>query len=468
MRSKSSFRDPNAHVFQFEDQIFRGLKGPAAVRTRDFLNSKLYQKWNGKALIGTKILAGGSLPPLPNEILGDYDLWLEHQKIDLISYPAEWTFGTLKRAACFYLDLCIEAITHGFFFKDASAYNIQFIGSKPVFIDLPSIEAYTEGAPWIAYKQFCEQFLAPLAINSFAGIEHNQFFRSNVDGLDLKTAQRLLPLSSYFSPTLLGHMHLHAWALKKATSERFQEKKTQIKSVPRKNLLAMLHSLKRFLDKLEPKDQTYWSAYSGCNSYSTLTEQNKHKRVHEFCARLAGKSLIDLGCNSGEFSMTASRAGVRNIVGIDIDGLALDAAYSRMQASKSKFSGLQLDALNPTPAAGWRNTERSVIWDRITKSDGLICLAFMHHICIGRNVPIDMFLDLLFSLSNRVLIEFVPKEDPMCQGLLAHREDIFNDYSIKHFQECLEEKASIINVYQLKDSERVLFETKSRIKYANP
>ena len=149
---------------------------------------------------------------------------------------------------------------------------------------------------------------------------------------------------------------------------------------------------------------------------------------------------------------------MKNIIGIDIDGGALDAAYSRMQASESRFCGLQLDALNPTPATGWRNTERSVIWDRISKSDGVICLAFIHHICIGRNVPIDMFLDLLFSLSDRILIEFVPKEDPMCQGLLAHREDVFHDYSINHFQKALENRASIINVSPLVDSGRVLFE----------
>ena len=465
MREQSSFRDPNSHVFQFGNQIFRGLKGPTVARTQSFLDSQLFQKWNGGALVRTQSLKKSELTTVPKKILGQYDLWLEHEKIELITYPAEWTFGNLKRAGVFYLDLCIEALDHGYIFKDASAYNIQFVGSKPVFIDLPSIEPYTEGEPWIAYKQFCEQFLAPLAINSFAGIEHNQFFRGNVDGLDLKTATRILPLGSYFSPTLLGHLHVHAWALNKATSEKFKQKKPQIKSIPSNQLRAMFHSLRKFLNRLQPKERTYWSAYSECNSYSSSTEQNKHEQVHEFCSRLAGTNLIDLGCNSGEFSLTASRAGMKNIIGIDIDGGALDAAYSRMRASESRFCGLQLDALNPTPATGWRNTERSVIWDRISKSDGVICLALIHHICIGRNVPIDMFLDLLFSLSDRILIEFVPKEDPMCQGLLAHREDVFHDYSINHFQKALENRASIINVSPLVDSGRVLFEGQLNPEY---
>lgn len=462
MKEQSSFRDPNAHVYQFGNRILRGLKGPTAARTQSFLDSKLFLKWNGDALVKTQQLEKSSLTNVPTKILEQYDLWLEHQKIDLITYPAEWTFATLKRAACFYLDLCIEALDHNYIFKDASAYNIQFVGPKPVFIDFPSIEPYVEGEPWIAYKQFCEQFLAPLAINSFGGIEHNQFFRSSVDGLDLKTATQLLPISSYFSATLLGHLHLHNWALTKVTAEKFKSKKPHVKPVPRTQLLAMLHSLKRFLERLQPRDRTFWSFYSDCNSYMSTTEDSKHEHVHAFCTELTGNSLIDLGCNSGEFSLTACNAGMKNIIGIDIDGMALDSAISKMRASGSKFTGLQLDIMNPTPASGWRNTERNAVWDRIVKSDGLICLAFVHHICIGRNIPIDMFADLLFSLSDRVLIEFVPKEDAMCRGLLAHREDIFYDYSIECFQKVLESKASILNVYALSGSERVLFDCLAR------
>ena len=41
------------------------------------------------------------------------------------------------------------------------AYNQQFRGAAPVFIDVGSFEAYG-GGPWAGYRQFCQTILFPL------------------------------------------------------------------------------------------------------------------------------------------------------------------------------------------------------------------------------------------------------------------------------------------------------------------
>ena len=48
--------------------------------------------------------------------------------------------------------------------QDATAYNVQFRDGRPILIDSLSFAPLEDGAPWIAYRQFCEHFLAPLAL----------------------------------------------------------------------------------------------------------------------------------------------------------------------------------------------------------------------------------------------------------------------------------------------------------------
>ena len=88
---------------------------------------------------------------------------LRHEAVPFISYPYEWTFGTLEDAALLHLDLMLAALPAGLILKDASAYNVQWRGAEPVFIDIPSFETLPDGEPWIGYRQFCELFLYPLS-----------------------------------------------------------------------------------------------------------------------------------------------------------------------------------------------------------------------------------------------------------------------------------------------------------------
>ena len=88
------------------------------------------------------------------------------EPVRLISYPFEWSFSQYKDAALLTLAVQRQALRHGMSLKDCSAYNVQFHEGRPVFIDTLSLEQYHEGRPWVAYRQFCQHFLAPLALMS--------------------------------------------------------------------------------------------------------------------------------------------------------------------------------------------------------------------------------------------------------------------------------------------------------------
>jgi hypothetical protein len=48
---------------------------------------------------------------------------------------------------------------------------------------------------------------------------------------------------------------------------------------------------------------------------------------------------------------------------------------------------------------GWGQAERKGLAER-ANADALVALAFIHHIAIGRNVPLDMAVDWIMSIAR--------------------------------------------------------------------
>jgi len=69
----------------------------------------------------------------------------------------------------------------GISLKDNSAYNIQFVQGWPIMIDTLSFERYEDGKPWVAYRQFCQHFLAPLALMCYTDIRLFQLLKVFID-----------------------------------------------------------------------------------------------------------------------------------------------------------------------------------------------------------------------------------------------------------------------------------------------
>lgn len=464
-QNPGSFRDKNGYIFEINSRIFRGIKKSKAKIFSEFLNSNFYKENVNKKIVSSKKISSNEIlkAGLPRHVINNFELWVEHDRIDFITYPYEWSFNFLKKAAILYLDLFLDALSNDYKLKDASAYNVQFIGCNPIFIDTLSFEPYEDGDNWLGYKQFCEHFLAPLALASYGKVNFNSLFRGSPDGINIIDSSKLLPLRTYFSFTLLGNIHLHAKAIAKISSASTLTAKRN-HPLPKKNLIALLNTFKNFIAKLQPQENSYWINYDLKNSYTNKSTEDKKEIITKFIISENLSNILDIGCNSGYFSDVALKSGAKRVIGLDVDAGAINLASKREYQKNKVFLPLLYDFTNPSPSLGWGLKERASLDKRLPKIDGLICLALIHHIVIGKNIPIEDFIDWLIKLSPVGIIEFVPKDDPMVKGLLSNREDIFPEYTEEYFIKYLKREVKITQIYSLKDSKRklIVYERKFR------
>ena len=460
-RVGGSFRDPEGRVYTASGHTFRGVSAGASDRLRDFLKSEFFKKRAGNSIVNTWEIS-------PDQVIDsgvaasevtNWNMWVEHETIPLVTFPYEWSFVSLQRAACLTLDLLADSVRNGYMLKDASAFNVQFIDQQPIFIDILSFIRYEQGVPFLGYKQFCEQFFAPLCLTAFAGIEFNSWFRGRLDGLDLKEVSQALPISTRLRLQVALHIHYHAHAMRKLESKLENSDHDQHKrQIPQHHLIAMVTSLRKFISKLERNHTTYWQMYSKNTSYLDQSREAKISITQEFVTRIKPSRILDLGCNTGDFSEIAVNAGANSVVGVDSDCGALDLAAERGKHNSSSTQFLFFDIANPSPNIGWLHQERVSLEERIGKVDAVLCFALIHHIVIGRNIPLEEFVSWVCSFAPAGLIEFVPKSDSMTKQLLRTREDVFEDYCQSNFELVLKRQASDFEIHRLDQSDRIVFE----------
>lgn len=457
IRNAGSFRDPAGYIVQQNERIFRVVHERAreAYETaRDSGILELLAK-EGDLIAATEVPRSSW-----DADFASAAYVLEHPRIPFISYPYEWAFRALKLAALHHFDLNLKLLSRGLTLSDATAYNIQFLGPKAIFIDTLSVRPYRKGEYWRGHRQFCEQFLNPLLLRALTGIPHNAWFRGSLDGIATSDMARILPIRSRFSWNVLTHVLLQA-RLEERARKAPDWAIDRVKSTPQLSLAAyrgILLQLRRWIARLTPSDRgkTLWADYAKTQTYNEAAFAKKRRFVSEFVAKTAPAMLMDLGCNTGKYSLAALDAGARYVVGFDLDQNALDAAFSRAQEKKAAFLPLWLDAANPSPDQGWLQSERSGFGSR-AHADAMIALAFEHHLAIARNIPLGQMLDWLLAIASTGVIEFVPKSDPTIQKMLSLREDVFDQYTRENFEGLLSQRSRIVRKQQVTDSGRTLF-----------
>jgi len=385
---------------------------------------------------------------------------IQPQVVPFISYPYEWCFSQFKDAALITLAIQKTAIEFGMSLKDCSAYNIQFMGPSPVFIDTLSFEKYTEGEPWVAYGQFCRHFLAPLALMSQKDIRLNRLLQLYIDGVPLDLASSALPFSTWFSPPLFFHIHLHAKSQKRYADKTDVKKGTG--RISKRAHLGLIDSLESVVRRLRfPRGKTEWGDYYSATNYSNDADASKADIVGRFLEKTGAKTVWDLGANTGIFSRIASHREMFT-VSFDIDPVAVEKNYRQAKKGKDRnLLPLLLDITNPSPGIGWNNRERDSVFDR-PKAECCMALALIHHLAISNNVPLDNLAAFFREHCRYLIIEFVPKSDTQVQRLLATREDIFPDYTQKRFEDAFGMHFSIEASEPVSDSERILYFMKAR------
>ena len=452
-----SFRDPAGRVVRHCDRIFRVVAPGKAEETRAFLEAPFFKRRLGSSIVPTWVASGNDAASVTAGIEGDFPLVLEHERIEVISYPFEWPFSLLKRAAELHLEIHLEALDEGFDLSDSSPYNVQFVGTRPLFIDVLSFRRYKEGAYWSGYKQFCEQFLAPLLLTSYRDVPFNDWYRGSLSGLDLVSLADLLPARARLSLQAQMHVFMHARLIRRIKSHDggAAGKQAHLRLASLKGILS---GMLNFVRSLQPKGlgNTYWKDYEFNNSYLPEDSERKRAAVGAFVESGKPKLLLDVGCNSGDFSELSISAGAGSVVGVDFDQGALEAAVSRADEHRLPLLPIYQDLTNPSSSQGWAACERGGFVDRV-QPDAVVALAVLHHLVIGKNIPFAGAIEWMVQRAPKGLLEFVPKSDPMLQGMLAHRGDVFPDYTEDSFRAMLARVARITSEVQSSASGRRIF-----------
>jgi ribosomal protein L11 methylase PrmA len=453
VRNEGSFRDPSGYVAHYDDRVFRILREDAfnafeALEASGLLAELVAKKWLVPTGISTELAIHDVAPRV-----------LEHAPIPFISYPYEWSFELLKRAALFHLDLHLLSLESGFTLTDATAYNVQFVGIRPIFIDPMSLVSYSEGQMWFGQRQFCEQFLNPLLLTSLLRIPFNAWYRGAVEGISSEDLARMLRSKHKLSWRVWSEVLIPVWLQRSARADPAKVVAAKQRKLPLNAHRFMLRNLRSWIAGLRDPfatESTVWRGYEIENFYLPEEERRKQAFVAEFVRRSRPKTIWDLGCNTGLYSETALRAGASYAVGFDSDHGALNLAVRRSSQGNLNFLPLHMDACNPSPSQGWNQKERGGLSSR-GKPDAILALALEHHITIGRNVPLPMLLDWMVDLADCGVVEFVPKSDGAVQRMLSHREDIFDQYSQDEFESELTKRAAIGKKEAISASGRTLY-----------
>jgi hypothetical protein len=379
---------------------------------------------------------------------------LHPERVPFIAYPYEWSFSQFQDAATTTLKIAKTALDFGMILKDASAYNVQFLRGAPIFIDTLSFEKYTEGSPWVAYRQFCQHFLAPMALIAYRDVRLQQLLRVHIDGIPLELARTLLPSRAWLNLNLFMHIRLHA-----GYQRRHQDatEKVQVRAIPKKSLKNMLATLQSAVRGLRWKAAgTEWAEYYSGNSYTEEATDHKREIIAGYLDRVKPASVWDLGANTGVFSRLATERGIPTVA-FDVDPACVDRNYRKARKEgESQLLPLLVDLNNPSPAIGWAHGERESFVER-GPAQLVMALALIHHLAISNNVPLERIARLFAELADRVIVEFVPKDDPKVAQLLANREDIFPAYSQEGFESAFKQHFEIEDRASIPGSKRILY-----------
>ena len=448
-----SFRDPESRVFYAGDEVYRAL---SADGLSDFEALQATGLLDDERVVHTE--TAEDTAALRGLLVHEPAGVLRHERIPFVSYPYEWTFSMLKDAALLQLDLLLSSLEHDLVLKDATPYNVQFKGAKPVFVDIGSFERIREGEPWIGYRQFCMLYLYPLLLQSVKDVPFHPWLRGSIDGITPTQMRSLMSFRDRFRKGMFTNVFLHA-KLEARYADRPDQVKREVKRVFKKELfVANVRKMRKLVDRLAwNPPEGVWTAYGERNSYTDDDARRKDDFVREVAKSRDWKLVWDIGANNGRYSRIAAE-GAKTVIAVDADQGPVELLYRDLRKeADEQILTLTMNLADPSPGLGWRGLERRSMPDR-GRPDLVLALALVHHVAISANVPVKEFVDWLASLGTALVIEFPTREDPMVKQLLAPKRDgLHPDYELGFFERTLNEAFEVERSERLESGTRVLY-----------
>lgn len=449
-----SFRDPKGQVAKgAAGGVFRCITEAGSEDFAEVEASGLF----AHLIEQNKLVAHQRMPLSEDADSSSNKILLKHLEIPVISYPYEWCFQQMKDAALLQLDLYLESLEFGQTLSDATAYNLQFVRSKPIFIDTLSFVPYSPGQFWAGQEQFTEQFLNPLLLTANSGLPFNDTYRGSMTGVSSDVISAVTPFHQKISWRYFNYIHLPRRSKRRLLTTGASDIQKVTGSLPKEGFQFILKHLQNWVLSLSaPNQPSNWVNYTQTRSYEDQSVSQKIQFVAHCVAQARPQQLLDVGCNTGEFSLLALDAGAAHVVGLETDHQALSAAYAQAVEKRANFLPIYQNITNPSPSQGWANEERDNIAQRVS-ADFVLALAILHHIVISGNVPLRRAIAYLTELAPRGVIEWVPKSDPMVQTLLRNRKDIFESYNEAALEQALTETGAQVCRKQTLENGRVLY-----------
>jgi SAM-dependent methyltransferase len=452
-----SFRDPQTRVFHAGGEVLRGLGAQAAQDWKALRTSDFFARAQADGTITRTDEVDRELPGAP----GTWSAVLRHEPIPFVTYPYEWSHAMRQDAARLHLRLLQEALAAGFTMKDGSAYNLQWRGAAPEFIDVGSFEPAKAGEPWAGYRQFCQTLLYPLMLQAHLDLDPRPLLRAQIDGVEPAQMRRLLGGTKRLAAGVLKHVHLHDSIQSRNADRSTGAVRAQLRDAGFSTELvaAAVRAMAKLVDKLDwAPPATHWGDYRETCSYSEDDRAAKARFVDAALAAADRTDLVlDLGANDGAFArQAAARAGY--VVAVEADAAVVDTLYRQLRADGEKrVLPIVMDLADPSPGGGWAGVERAGFPARAARADVTLALALVHHLAIGRNVPLPAIVEWLAGMGRTLVVEFVHAEDPMARRLLANKPDgLFPDYHVETFVRQLGERFDIARRETLPGGSRTL------------
>jgi hypothetical protein len=384
---------------------------------------------------------------------------LRHERIPFVSYPYEWSFSMLRRAALLQLELLLEALEDGVILKDGSSYNVQWRGATPVFVDVGSLEPLRPGEAWAGYRQFCMLNLYPLLLQAYKGIPFNAWLRGSLEGIAPAEMRRLLSGGAVFRRGVLTHVRLHSSLEgRHGKSDRNVRGELREAGFGKDLVHSNVKRLLRLVRGLKPPETTSaWTRYETTTTYDEAAAERKAAFVKEAAAARRRRLAWDLGTAHGNHARIAARHADYTVA-LDADPAVVDKLFRALaEEGEESILPLHSDLADPSPALGWRGRERMPLEAR-GRPELVLCLALVHHLALSANVPLTELVDWLRSLDATVVVEFVTPDDPMAKRLLERKPPgTHPDYDRATFERLLGEAFTVERTEELASGARVLY-----------
>ncbi len=457
LSSLPTFRDPAGSVEVRPDGVYRTIHPPFDAEILSFLNTPLAAELVAQGrLVASKLVSPANADALV----------LRHPRISFQSFPWEWAPGLWLAAAELTLNMCSELVQQGWLLKDATPLNVLFQGTRPIFVDVLSIERMDPHQPiWFAYGQFVRTFLLPMLAYSRLGwpLQGTLTRRDGYEPEDIYTALswpgrlKQPALSAVTLPSLLANN-------KKMQAGSLAPRRVDEPELARQILLKTLKGMLSQMRKVTPTHRaSTWSDYAEtATHYSDEDHARKRSFVAEALAAARPMRVLDVGCNTGVYSNLAADAGAE-VVSIDTDMQAVDRLCATLKGGGKNILPLCVDLAHPSPAVGWENREYASFLNRcVGHFDTVMMLAVLHHLLLRNQIPMGRIAELCGSLTTRCLIlEWVPPTDAKFRELLRGRDAIYGHITETAFRDAFVEYFTIVDELTLANG-RTMFHLQKR------